>query len=400
MNVSMNTQSGQPRNPVAVGVDIGARTTKVVALSGSAYGPVLRAAARIETPAEALREGVVVRRRETAQALRTLFQAITEPPLPVSLGVPTEKTLVRWIDLPAMDAESLCAATEFEARKYLPYPIDQAETRIVSWGTRAVGEENQMRALLVASPRDVVESRAETLEMAGCRVDAIEIEPFALLRALDTVEYQTGLLWKGQSMALMQLGAESSGMTVTQDGELRFVRAISWGSSRLIEMIGQRVGCSFSEAEELLESAPVWLDAEGFLRGAPQFEPDGLSVRAELERLHREIERLMSYYRSLYPERSYEGSLHCIALCGGLACLPGLDAYFASSLQAHVTTPDPLEKCLSGALFQEGKSTTRRHAPEFATAVGLAIGALNAESAGDNRRDRLCPTRVWHRKAA
>ena len=63
----------------------------------------------------------------------------------------------------------------------------------------------------------------------------------------------------------------------------------------------------------------------------------------ELDRLRREIQRLLNYYRSLFPERSYEGILDKVVLCGGAAGLNGLADISPASLQVEISIQNPLQ---------------------------------------------------------
>ncbi len=384
----------------ALGVDIGQHAIKTVLLEGTNDGMAVRHAARVATPAGAVKNGVVQDKREVAACLRQIGRSFGCSLRSASLSVPTEQLLVRWVDLPRMNADALRAATPFEARKYLPYPVDKAEVVIVPMEQAGDGEDDRMRSLLAAAPRDVVRSRAEALEMAGLEVANVEMEPFTLLRALSPAGQQ-GALWRGQPLAYVQLGEESSGMCVVQDTNLRFVHSISWGSSRLTQALASALDVTPEEARAIKERDDAAIDADGIFSWTQE---DGERretevLLPELDRLRREILRLLNYYRSLFPERSYEGILDRVVLSGGTGDLNGLDRYFAHSLQVDVAVRNPFQSFASRLLSESFAAIDGRQT-SFVVAVGLALGALQTEA--HLERSSISRTRefVWRRKAA
>src|SRR5262249_15630614 len=149
---------------------------------------------------------------------------------------------------------------------------------------------------------------AETLEMAGLKVASAEIEPFPLLRAVDRSQGRSESFWRGQSQGYIQIKENSSAMYVAQENALRFVRVISWGSERLTQALADALELSPEEAEAIKTDPSASVDPQGIF----SWEHAGVrreteALVSELERLRREIERLMNYYSSLFPERSYEG---------------------------------------------------------------------------------------------
>lgn len=385
---------------LALGIDIGLYAIKAILLEETVEGLAVRHAARVMTPPNAVKDGIVVGRREVAARLRQIVRQSGCRIGAASLSIPTEQALVRWIDLPRMDHENLRAATRFEARKYLPYPVDHAEVEIVPMEQAGAEEEGRMRALLAAAPRAVVRSHAETLEMAGLEVASVELEPLALLRAQNAPHVQQGALWRGQPIAYVQLGEESSGMCVVQDMNLRFVRAISWGGVRLTQALVTALGCTAEEAQAIKEQDDATLDENGrfsWSEGEARRETDAMG--AELERLHREIQRLLNYYRSLFPERSYEGILDRVILCGGTADLDGLARYFAKTLQVEVMVRNPFHS-LASRLSSGGFKAIEGRGASFVVAIGLALGELQAAQRAERSRSRGSGEFIWRRKAA
>ncbi len=384
-----------------LGIDLGCHAIKAVLLERTAETIVARYAGYVLTPPNALQKGVLVEQRAVAAQIRQMVRQCGYDARAASIAIPIEHLVVRLIDLPAMDDEALRTASRFEARKYLPYPVDKAEVVIIPVGQTVDNEgTTRMQALLAAAPRDVVRSRAETLEMAGLEVAGVEIEPLTLMRAFRAEGGPQNTIWSGQPSVYVHLGQKSSGMCVVQGTNLRFVHAISWGSSRLTQALAAGIGCSLEEAREIEESPTAVISASGnFLWGEGENRRETGALIPEMERLGREMQRLLNYYRSLFPERSYEGILDRLLVSGGRANIKGLHHFFAELFQLDVEVRNPFQS-FETHFSLDGFAAINGRNHSFAVAIGLALGDLQRESRACQSQAGQSREFVWRRSAA
>ncbi len=352
-------------------------------------------------PQEALQKGVLVEQKAVAAQIKQMVRQCGCDVRTASIAVPIEHLIVRLIDLPAMDDEALRTASRFEARKYLPYSVDKAEVVIIPVGQTVDSEgATRMQALLAAAPRDVVRSRAETLEMAGLEVAGIEIEPLTLMRTFRAESGTQNTIWSGQPSVYVHLGQKSSGMCVVQGTHLRFVHAISWGSSRLTQALASGINCTLEEACRIEESASAAINANGnFSWGEGEERRETGALIPEMERLGREMQRLLNYYRSLFPERSYEGILDRLIISGGRANLKGLPQFFTELFQLDVEVRNPFQS-LETHFSLEGFAAINGRNHSFSVAIGLALGDLQRGARASQSQAGRAREYIWRRAAA
>ena len=384
-----------------LGIDLGHHAVKAVLLERTDETIVARYAGYFLTPTDALYKGVLVEQRAVAAQIRQMVRQCGYNACSASIAIPIEYLVARLIDLPAMDDEALRTASRFEARKYLPYPVDKAEVVIIPVGQTVDSEgAPRMQALLAAAPRDVVRSRAETLEMAGLEVTTIEIEPLTLMRAFHSDGGPQNTIWGGQPSVYVHLGQNSSGMCVVQGTQLRFVHAISWGSSRLTQALASGIGCSLDEARQIEEDPSAVINVNGnFSWGTGEGRQETGALMPEMERLGREMQRLLNYYRSLFPERSYEGILDRLIVSGGGANLKGLHHFFTELFQLEVEVRNPFQS-FETHLSLNGFAAINGRNHSFAVAIGLALGDLQREAHASHTQAGQPRDFVWRRSAA
>ncbi len=385
--------SSKAIRPCALGVDIGRCAIKAVFLEEENRAIHLKSAWEIATPPDALEGGVLLKKREVAEILKKIVRGCAHPVQKASVSLPMAQAMVRWIDLPRMEDDALQAASRFEARKYLPYPAETAEIVLTPMRTASPAGAETMRALLTAMPTEAVASRGEALEFSGLGIETVEIEAFPLLRAHRELPGAHAGFWRGHSKGYLLLGEETSSMIIVQGGVPVFVRSFSWGASRLTELIAESAGGSALEAQEIQKRSDAVIADDGvFAWGDSGTRRFCEGIAHELQRLDREIARLISYYRSLFPERSYEGALGELTLSGGMANLCGLPEYFSRSLQIP-TAGGSLKWERFGSVSPEAEAVIGSGA-SFSVAAGLALGTLQrtAESQPDSSREY-----VWRR---
>ena len=384
---------------IACGIDIGAHAIKLVALEQCEAEIVFRHVAHSATPTDTVQDEVIVKPRVLADLIRKMVRESRLPIQAASVAIPVEHATLKWINLPRMSRIDMRAAASFEAAKFLPSAVENAEIGIVA-ADNGYDDSGKMSTLLVAAPRDAARTRAQTLEMAGLSVVGGELEWFALLRALRETEGAPNVLWRGQSIAYVQLGHRVSSLCILQDTDIRFVRSIAWGGERLTQALAEQTGCDVMVAQQMKERTDSAIDESGVFHwqeGGNAQSSDALAQ--ELDRLRREIQRLLNYYRSLFPEGSYEGILDKVVLCGGAAGLYGLADYFTRVLRMEISIQNPLHIVGVKGLPTEQR-TDLSHAHSMSVAIGSALGELEELKATGGKAQHGPTEFVWRRKAA
>src|SRR4051794_27485324 len=121
-----------------------------------------------------------------ADALRSFFREHKLPRQGVRLGIANNRIGVRIFEIAGIaDPKQLENAIRFRAQEALPIPIEEAVLDYHILGERT-DEEGQVirRILLVVAYRELIDRYAAACKKAGVRLAGIDLEAFALLRAL------------------------------------------------------------------------------------------------------------------------------------------------------------------------------------------------------------------------
>jgi type IV pilus assembly protein PilM len=212
----------------------------------------------------------------------------------------------------------------------------------------------------------MVQNIVETIEWAGYEPEAIDLEPFAMLRALQVSVKKEQF---NQTIALIDLGASSSSINIVKNGILRHNRTITVAGNNFTKAIGQALNLTFDEAEKLKkEKGIIRVDKEE----AP-IAPAAMRIfnviTPVLTELVTEIQRSFDYYRSRYRGEMVD----LIITSGGTSSFKNIDKYLEAELGTKVQQANPLinmhfQKDIG---FSEDRLTSL--APELMVSVGLAM---------------------------
>src|SRR5215210_5793607 len=168
-----------------VGLKIGASQIAAAQVVNNGSPQVLQVAR------EDLETGIVVggelREPETlAAALRQFFKKNRLPRQGVRLGISNNRIGVRVFEIGGIDdPKQLSNAIRYRAQEVLPIPLEEAVLDYQILGDYTDGEGHRKhRVLLVVAYRDLVERYLAACKKAGIRLAGIDLEAFAILRAL------------------------------------------------------------------------------------------------------------------------------------------------------------------------------------------------------------------------
>ena len=203
-----------------------------------------------------LAPGVVVggEVRDVAALATALDRFFTDNKLPrrgIRLGIGTNRIGVRTVDIEGVDDErQLGNVVRFRAHEALSIPLDQAvlDYHVVSETVDESGAVSR-RVLLAAAYKEPIDHYVEACRAAGLELSGIDVEAFALLRAVaprnGTATHPTA------ASVVVSIGHDRSTLAISDGTVCDFMRVLDWGGSKLEAAIAQELGLTRPEAAEL-----------------------------------------------------------------------------------------------------------------------------------------------------
>lgn len=357
------------KTPQLIGLELGAHALKMVRIESQRRSNILTGAWRIPTG------GAMDWRR--ADFKSPVFQALKADLArqglkgqDVCFSLPPEHTVLRWMDFEGIEEADWKDAAAHRLRKFM----DESQAWEVAIGTEPDPLTNER--LVTAMPRDLVFQYADAVAGLGLNPVAAEPESTAILRIGGSVLRRRSPLLRDGAAVILDIGYQRTRIDMIRDDKIEFTREFRFGSHLLIKSIAKELVLTEEEAAQTLEHSSAALSSRGWLQ-IPT--PGGLAqidANPHLQILVRETGRLVRYFRSIYPERSYAGTVASLLVTGGLAGLSGICEYVERALQIESCLVDPLS-VVRIDLTEEQFILMSRAPYVFTVATGLALALRN-----------------------
>ncbi|HEY3779771.1 MAG TPA: type IV pilus assembly protein PilM [Fimbriimonadaceae bacterium] len=391
----LNGNQKKSGDRLAMGIDIGSESVKFVIADEASSRVDIKGASSFGIPYGMIQDGVVKEPRKFARILSSKLTEYEFQRANAVISVPSNLATLRWVTLPLLEGEELRDAARYKVKRHLPFPVESA---YVEASAPSPDEDDHTgQSLVIAVRKEVIDSRAEGVELAGVQVVGAELEAQAILRVVERRLNEQSALWRDASLTIIDVGANTTHMYVVQNQKLQFIRGVKFGGHKIAEAVATEFNCTLQEADKLLSHPETKLSPDGILHLKMGDLPARVSVQQEVEKLTREFLRLLRYFRSLHPERSYAGILDHVIVCGGLTSLQGLDEYLQVVLGLRVERAKPFAGMI-GKFNRETFDTVANRQEAFTVSVGLSLSALAGKniSIGD---DSVRREFAWARSA-
>jgi type IV pilus assembly protein PilM len=318
-----------------VGIDLGAKSNKVVQIERTPAGWRLTHAAQVATPKDAVKEGIVVDAPTVTAALQEALRKAGTTASSAVIGVSGGAVTVRNVRIPKMADATLRKSIRFEASRYVPSSIGDSYIEFEIIGD---APENQMDVLIVASPTELVNSKIETVEATGLEVEVVDVESFAAYRAI--IESEPAVVAGHNAIAMVDIGASSANVSIVAHGNFAMTRSIPAAGQTMTDALRNY----FKLSEEDAEEGKSQLDLTALAQGAKPVENPPLRVlQPHVDELVREIRRSLNYYQSQQVDGVAPAPVTKVILTGGGSCLKGLAAYMGNKLGVETATMGVLD---------------------------------------------------------
>ena len=353
--INLGSLFGQSSPPL-LGMDISTSGVRLVELAVVGKGELrLERYAAEPLPRGAVVDGNIENIEQVSEAMRRVWKKSGTRVKLVALGMPPASVITKKIILPAgLSEDQLEVQVESEASQYIPFALDEVSLDFDLIGV-AASSPDDVEVMLAASRKEKVEDRVAIAEAAGLNAVIMDIESYAARAALDRVIVQSAKDNEGQIVALFQIGAQVTHISVMLDGDTIYEREQPFGGNQLTQDIVRAYGMSFDEADAKKKSGDL-----------PASYHDEL-LTPFLESAALEVTRAIQFFYTSTPYTRIDQ----LFLAGGCALIPGLLDMVASRTRISSAVVSPFKGMSLGPSVREQQ--LRAEAPAYLVACGLAL---------------------------
>lgn len=360
------------------GIDLGTTGIRVVQLAMENGRVTLRNYVSLEAEKRINPDGTVVKKniqsldKDTIESMKTILNSAEVADHRVAMSVPASSTFTSIITFPRMPKEKIEQAVNYEARQYIPIPMEEvvfgwniisndrkkfdkkdnkvaAKSETVKGGG-GYGGDDKTRVLLIAIPKEISAKYLEIANAFSLDLVALETESFSLARSL--VGQREG------AFMIIDVGYKMTGITIVDDGSVTESHSISSvGGEELTKIIAHSFGVNEERANVLKRE--IGLNPNSADHKLAEIVTPIIGI------IISEIKKNQQAYL-----RTNGKKIGGIVLTGGSSRMPGLQEYLSKELNLPVEVGNPF-KMVSYDPRLEGK--LEAIASSYSVAMGLAL---------------------------
>ncbi|MDP2938955.1 MAG: pilus assembly protein PilM [Candidatus Omnitrophota bacterium] len=135
------------------------------------------------------------------------------------VSIPTKDIILRSFFIPQMSKEEIVSAVEFEARKYIPFKLDELVYDFQATNIKEVGIR-KLRILFVGMRKEILMKYLYVLEQSQIRAITLEPSPISLLRVLT----QRKLISSTKTSVVIEVDSDEGNIIILERGLPQFIR--------------------------------------------------------------------------------------------------------------------------------------------------------------------------------
>src|SRR6266849_2799543 len=322
------------KSKLALGLDIGSSSVKLVQLKEAKRGYILDAFGVAPLPPEAIVDGALMNSTAIVEAIRQVLSQYKLKNREVAIGVSGHSVIIKKISMPRMSQEELEESIQWEAEQYIPFDV-----------------------------KDVNIDYTLVVSEAGLLPVVVDVDAFAVQNAFE-VNYDAP---RNETVVLVNAGASVCNINVLANGFTTFTRDVTIGGNQFTEEIQKQLNVSYDEAEKLKVGGDAAQDSDSVV---PQ-EVERV-IQGVADQMAGEIQRSLDFYTAT----AADSHISRLYLSCGTAKIPALFKVIEQRVGVPVEILNP---------FKGVEIDNRRFdpnyvmdvAPSAAVAIGLALRRSN-----------------------
>ena len=339
-------------------VDIGTTSIKIAEVKGGGKRPtivnygLLESSGYLARANQALQtSSLKIFENDVVELLKTIIKETGITAKEAFASLPLFSVFTTIVDFPHMEPKEVAQALAYQARQYVPLPIEEVA---LDWLT--VGEYqddkgfNHQKILLISVPREQIKRYQRMFRAAGITLKALEIESLSLARLFSGDPTPT---------VLVDIGSRSTNIIFMEKGSLTWNTQTDFASFSLTQAIASSLHINPLRAEDLKKE-------KGITGTGPNYELSTIMLPF-LDAIINEVKKAQFLYHEQLPSAQ---KAERIVLSGGGANLLGIEKYVEREFGIPVVKAAPFSKF---SYSEEIAPFIPELGPTMSVALGLSM---------------------------
>ncbi|MFH1558933.1 MAG: pilus assembly protein PilM [Patescibacteria group bacterium] len=281
-------------------------------------------------------------------------------------SIPENKSFIKVLEMPVISEDEMTEAIKWETEDNIPLPLEK-----VYYDWEIIGKDQaggKMKVLLVASPKEVIESRLEVFNAANLLALGFRPDSFVLgnlFQGLFRAEVK-----EEKNIAIIYFGRERSVIFIKNKTTVLFTSSILFSVTELFgKLMEAATGSLAAQDKGKIEEIKKGIREAGFLNNQELGKKHRELVGDNFEELAREIQGAITYFEAGAKEKNIEK----IYLTGAGATVAGIKEWIEENLGRKIEVGGEFS-----GFSVDGNSLAMpmNLVCDYSIAIGCALGSI------------------------
>lgn len=307
-----------------ISIDIGSFETKIIQGVKEKENINIKKAFCIETPIEAYKNGYIKNKSELINVINEELKKNKIKTAPCYLSIKSTSIITREIDLPVLDNKEIDGLLKYQLPEYLPMDYSKYMVQHKVINKSMDNDKEKLNVMVVAIPKDMVDMHYDFVRELGLKPAVLDYQPncawklFTFSNCINDIIDTTG-----KTIAAIDLGYDSTNVTIINKGKIQATRVIDMGGITLDNNTTSLIAVTRDELVSLKSNIEdVNLIDDGFT----DYNRYVNIIRTSIEGIIGRIDRIFKFYLS----KDINNEIETLVLYGGLSNINGVDKLFSN----------------------------------------------------------------------
>ncbi len=264
--------------------------------------------------------------------------------------------IIRELQFPNLSEKELEGLLRFQLGEYLPMDFSKYVIQHKTVDKVQDTGQDKLNVLVVAIPKEIVDAHYNLVKSLGMKPEALDLHSNGAWKFLRHCGNINGsLIPEEKTIAAIDLGYDSTNVTIVKKGSARLNRVIDSGGASLDRNISKLVS---PESSDLLTYKQRIADISEVDEGYSEQNRYTNIAKTSVENIMDKIDKVFKYYAS----KELDGKLDSILLYGGLSKIKGIEKLFSGYFNIPATV-----------LVSAGKIRINGELNKYVSCIGVLI---------------------------
>lgn len=309
-------------NKNIISIDIGSYETKIIEVKKNDNYIQVNKAFYILTPESCYEDGHIKNERVLIDVMKEVLNQNKISSKKAYLTIKSTAIITREIPFPVVEPKEIEGMLKFQLPEYLPMDVSRYVVQHKIIGKVFDGEKERLNVLIVAIPKDIVEKHFCVLTELNLKPKILDYQSNSISKLIWFIDsINDGIFISDKTIAAIDLGHNSTNVSIIKNGKLQTSRAIEIGGEDLDNNI---LNLFKINKKELLEKKAEIEDISVIDDGYSDYNRLINITKTTIEGIISKVDKIIKYYVS----KEIENEINMILLYGGLSKLYGVDKLF------------------------------------------------------------------------